>query len=157
MTGDGGTGYQNSGDRTGIMCKTVDDAVKVLDATRGFGDTRDIFTALPKGLFVPKEPYSSFVVHDADVKNKPLKGMRIAVVREFMVKHVKNDETISDQADKEIKSVLRDKLGADLVESVDPLSGRSGDSEHEIHIPAGLRRNPAACHAGILLPDPAVR
>ena len=47
--------------------------------------------------------------------------MRIAVVREFMVKHTKNDEAISDQIDREIKNVLRDKLGAELVESVDPL------------------------------------
>ena len=52
---------------------------------------------------------------------KPLKGVRVGIVREFMVKHTKNDEAISDQIDKEIKTVLRDKLGAELVESVDPL------------------------------------
>ncbi len=55
------------------------------------------------------------------MKNKPLKGVRVGVVREFMVKHVKNDVAISDQIDKEIKAVLRDQLGADLVESVDPM------------------------------------
>ena len=38
-----------------------------------------------------------------------------------MVKHTKNDVAISDQIDQEIKAVLRDKLGAELVESVDPL------------------------------------
>ena len=38
-----------------------------------------------------------------------------------MVKHTKNDVAISDQIDQEIKTVLRDKLGAELVESVDPL------------------------------------
>ena len=38
-----------------------------------------------------------------------------------MVKHVKNDVAISDQIDKEIKAVLRDQLGAELVESVDPM------------------------------------
>ena len=38
-----------------------------------------------------------------------------------MVKHTKNDVAISDQIDKEIKTVLRDKLGATLVESVDPM------------------------------------
>jgi hypothetical protein len=38
-----------------------------------------------------------------------------------MVKHTKNDEAISDQIDREIKTVLRDTLGAELVESVDPL------------------------------------
>jgi hypothetical protein len=30
----------------------------------------------------------------------------------FMVKHTKNDVAISDQTDKEIKTVLRDQLGA---------------------------------------------
>ena len=55
------------------------------------------------------------------MKNKPLKGVRVGIVREFMVKHVKNDVAISDQVDKEIKTVLRDQLGADLVESVDPM------------------------------------
>jgi amidase len=118
VTGDGGTGYQNSGDRTGIMCRSVGDAALVLDAMKGF-DARDMFTALPKGI-IPKEPYASFVVRDAEVKNKPLKGMRVAIVREFMVKHTKNDAAISDQIDKEIKAVLRDKLGAELVESKDP-------------------------------------
>ena len=42
------------------------------------------------------------------MKNKPLKGVRVGIVREFMVKHVKNDVAISDQIDKEIKAVLRD-------------------------------------------------
>jgi amidase len=116
---DGGPGYQHIGDRAGIHCRTVGDTVKVLDAIKGF-DSRDMYTALPLGI-IPEEPYSSFVVTDKDVAAKPLKGMRLALVREFMVKHVKNDAAISDQIDKEIKTVLRDKLGAELVESTDPL------------------------------------
>jgi amidase len=116
---DGGVGYADSGDRAGIHCRTVGDAAKVLDAIKGF-DSRDLFTAQPKRL-IPDAPYTSFVVQDAAAK--PLKGMRLGVVREFMVKHVKNDEAISDQLDAEIKSVLRDKLGAELVESRDPLYG----------------------------------
>ena len=119
VMGDGGTGYNHAGDRTGIMCKSVDDAVKVLDAVKGF-ESRDIFTSIPKGI-IPAQPYSASVVHDADVPKRPLTGMRVAVVREFMVKHSKNDEAISDQLDREIKTVLRDKLGAELVETVDPL------------------------------------
>ena len=103
-----------------------------------------MFTAIPKAL-IPKEPYASFVVADKDVKDKPLKGMRVGIVREFMVKHTKNDVAISDQIDKEIKTVLRDKLGAELVESVDPLyAGRSGRPEHEVHVPGRVRRDPAA-------------
>jgi amidase len=38
-----------------------------------------------------------------------------------MVKHSPNDVAISDQIDREVKTVLRDQLGAELVESVDPL------------------------------------
>src|SRR4029079_19639959 len=100
-----------------IHCRTTEDAVSVLDAIKGY-ESDDMFTAIPKAL-IPKEPYSTFLVKDS--ANQPLKGMRVGVVREFMVKHTKNDVAISDQIDKEIKTVLRDKLGAELVESVDPL------------------------------------
>jgi Asp-tRNA(Asn)/Glu-tRNA(Gln) amidotransferase A subunit family amidase len=116
---DGGITSKNSGDRAGIHCKSVKDAALVLDAIKGY-KSDDIYTAIPKGL-IPKEPYTSFVVPDSAAPNKPLKGVRIGVVREFMVKHTKNDVAISDQLDKEIKTVLRDKLGATLVESVDPM------------------------------------
>jgi len=115
---DGGITGKNSGDRAGIHCKSVGDAALVLDAIKGF-KSDDIYTAIPKGI-IPKEPYTSFLVKDAAVKDKPLQGVRIGIVREFMVKHTKNDEAISDQLDKEIKTVLRDQLGAMLVESVDP-------------------------------------
>ncbi len=114
---DGGMNSQRLGDRDGIHCKTVGDAAQVLDAVKGF-ESRDMFTAIPKAL-IPKEPFASFVVKDAG--DKPLKGMRIGIVREFMVKHTKNDVAISDQLDQEIKTILHDKLGAELVESVDPL------------------------------------
>jgi len=115
---DGGYGYQKIGDRAGIHCRTVADAVKVLDAAKGF-ETSDAYTALPKA-FIPKEPYTSFLVTDDQVAAKPLKGMRVAVVRSFMIKHTRNDEAISDQIDGEIKTVLRDKLGAELLEATDP-------------------------------------
>lgn len=113
----GGMNSQRLGDRAGIHCRTVEDAALVLDAVKGF-ESKDMFTAIPKAL-TPKEPFASFVIKD--VSNKPLAGMRIGVVREFMVKHTKNDAAISDQIDKEIKTVLRDKLGAEIVESADPL------------------------------------
>ncbi|MGH9560941.1 MAG: amidase family protein, partial [Terracidiphilus sp.] len=116
---DGGIVSKQAGDRAGIHCKTVRDAVLTLDAVKGF-ETEDTFTALPKGI-IPGKPYTSYLVPDSAVADKPLKGVRVAIVREFMVKHTKNDVAISDQLDKEIKTVLRDKLGAMLVESVDPL------------------------------------
>ena len=116
---DGGAGYSDAGDRAGVHCRTVGDAARVLDAVKGF-ESADIFTAIPKAM-IPAAPYASFVVDGKAVARKPLAGMRVALVREFMVKHTKNDAAISDQIDREIKTVLRDKLGAQLVETVDPL------------------------------------
>jgi amidase len=110
---------KNAGDRAGIHCKTVADAALVMDAVKGY-ESADMYTAIPKGL-IAKEPYASFVVPESKVKEKPLKGVRVGIVREFMVTHTKNDVAISDQVDQEIKAVLRDKLGATVVESVDPL------------------------------------
>jgi Asp-tRNA(Asn)/Glu-tRNA(Gln) amidotransferase A subunit family amidase len=116
---DGGPGHSNPGDRAGIHCRTVGDAVRLLDAVKGF-DSKDVYSAITPGI-IPKEPYSSFLVSEQPSAAKPLQGMRIGVVREFMVKHTKNDVAISDQLDAEIKTILRDKLGAELVESVDPM------------------------------------
>ena len=116
-------------DRAGINCRTVRDAALVLDALRdpelGYFDPRDIYTAVP-GSLVSTEPYASYVVEDVEGApgeggDRPLAGMRIGIVREYMVKHTLNDAAVSDRIDTEIKSVLRDRLGASLVESVDPL------------------------------------
>ncbi len=111
-------------DRAGIQCRTVKDTALVLDALKdaqlGYFDPRDIYTALPKAL-VSKEPYASFVVDGKRSGGKPLAGMRIGIVREYMVKHTANDRAMSDLVNEEIKKVLRDELGAELVESFDPL------------------------------------
>jgi Asp-tRNA(Asn)/Glu-tRNA(Gln) amidotransferase A subunit family amidase len=117
-------------DRAGLNCRTVKDAALVLDALRdselGYFDPRDVYTALPEAL-VSTEPYAGSVVEEVpedrsdDPGEKPLAGMRIGIVREYMVKHTLNDAAISDRIDSEIKTVLRDRLGASLVESVDPL------------------------------------
>ena len=118
----GGIGYQWVNDRAGIHARTLTDAARVLDALKdpqtGYFDAHDPFTALPPGL-VPNKPYASFAIDDAMLKQngKPLQGMRIAILREHMVKTTKNHEAISDQIDKEIKTVLRDRLGAELVET----------------------------------------
>ena len=117
----GGMNSEGIGDRAGIHARTVKDAALVLDAAKGF-DSRDMYSAIPKSL-TPEEPFASFVVDEEDLRSnpRPLQGMRIAVVREWMVKHSPNDEAIVDQMDAEIKRVLRDQLGAELIESFDPL------------------------------------
>ena len=117
---DGGLNSQSIGDRSGIHCRTVADAITVLDALKGF-QTRDMYTAIPKAL-IPYQPYAGSLVTQAHLKarTKPLAGLRIGIAREFMVKHSPNDVAISDHIDREIKRVLRDQLGAELVESGDP-------------------------------------
>jgi len=121
----GGIGYQWFNDRAGIHARTLTDAVRVLDAVRdeqsGYYDTRDPFTAVPK-TFVPDKPYASFTVTDNALMKTPkaLQGVRIAIIREHMVKKTPNHAAISDQLDKEIKAVLRDRLGAELIETITP-------------------------------------
>ncbi len=53
--------------------------------------------------------------------------MRIGLVREHFIKNAPNDVAISDQINEEAKRVLRDELGAELVETLEPLY--EGDPE----------------------------
>jgi Asp-tRNA(Asn)/Glu-tRNA(Gln) amidotransferase A subunit family amidase len=121
----GGIGNQWFVDRVGIHARTLGDTVRVLDAVKdpsaGYYDTRDPFTAIPEAL-IPPQPYASYAVDDAGLKTTPraLEGMRIAILREHMVMPTRNHEAISRQIDREIKTVLGDRLGASLVETVTP-------------------------------------
>jgi amidase len=111
--------------RPGVLCRTVGDAARVVDAMKdpkeGSYDSRDFLTAQPRALSA-KEPYASYVVSGSGLQSndKPLRGLRVGIIREFMVKHSPNDGAVSALADKEFKTILRDRLGAELVESVDP-------------------------------------
>jgi amidase len=111
-------------DRAGIMCRTVKDAARVLDALKdqanGYYDPRDIFTTVPRSSVLDK-PYAASAVSPGT--RGSLRGMRIGIVRESMLTFpgIKADEPISQAAAKEIKAILGDYLGATLVESVDPL------------------------------------
>ncbi len=119
---DGSMTAQHINHRPGAICRTLGDVARVVDAMReadgGFYDSRDMFTALPASLR-PAAGYAAAAT--APKTAKPLAGLRIGIVREYMVKHAPNDTAITDLIDAEIKSVLRDKLGAEIVESVDPL------------------------------------
>ncbi len=111
-------------DRAGIMCRTVKDAAKVLDALKdpanGYYDPRDIFTTVPRSSVLDK-PYAASAVSPGT--RGSLRGMRIGIIRESMLifPGIKADEPISQAAAKEIKAILGDYLGATLVESVDPV------------------------------------
>ena len=119
----GSIGVEPYLDRAGVHCRTVKDAAMVLDALknpdRGYYDPRDIYSALPRAL-ISENPYASVVVDRETMGSKPLAGMRIGVVREYMVKHTDNDAAMSDLVNEEIIRVLRDELGAEIVESFDP-------------------------------------
>lgn len=49
--------------------------------------------------------------------------MRIGIVREYVQEIDQNNAAIADQINNEFKSILRDKLGAEIIESVDPQPG----------------------------------
>jgi Asp-tRNA(Asn)/Glu-tRNA(Gln) amidotransferase A subunit family amidase len=119
-------------DRSGIHCRTIGDCAKVLDALKdpveGYYDPRDPYTTVPRSS-VLSTPYASHAT--APGTPGALKGMRLGIIRESMVypPGSKTEEPIVTAAAREIKSVLGERLGADLVESSDPLWKPDPDAE----------------------------
>jgi amidase len=119
-------------DRAGILCRTIADCAKVLDALKdpieGYYDPRDPFTTVPRSS-VLSTPYA----RHATMRGTPgaLEGMRIGVIRESMVYPPGSltEVPIVTAAAKEIKAVLAGTLGATLVESTDPNWKRDPDLE----------------------------
>jgi amidase len=100
--------------RVGPICRTVEDAARVLDVIAGY-DPKDELTAFSIGR-MPKEPYQSFT------RETSLSGLRIGVVREYMNKTLftKADEETIDIVSRGVEDLR--KLGATIV---DP--GAEGD------------------------------
>jgi Asp-tRNA(Asn)/Glu-tRNA(Gln) amidotransferase A subunit family amidase len=94
--------------RTGPMCRTVQDAAKVLDVIAGY-DPKDAMTVAGVGRTPPK-PYASFATAQR------LDGLRIGVVREYLNKKLlsKADEESIDIVDRAIGDLR--KLGATIVD-----------------------------------------
>ena len=117
-------------DRTGILCRTLVDCAKVLDALKdpeaGYYDPRDPFTTVPRSS-VLATPYASHIT--ASGASGGLAGLRLGVIRESMLipPGAKTEEPIVTAAAREIKAMLGAHLGATLVESSDPLWGRDPD------------------------------
>jgi amidase len=125
----GAIGADVYNDRTGVHCRSIADAVKVLDALRdpvaGFYDPRDVFTTVARST-TSTEPFASALTTG---ERGALSGMRVGIVREFMVRHRLADQPIVDAVNAEIKKVLGDHLGATLVESV--TAGWADDADIE--------------------------
>lgn len=110
-------------DRSGILCRTIADCARVLDALKdpieGYYDARDPYTTVPRSSVLT----TRYADH-AQASGAPgaLKGVRIGIVRESMLNPgTKAAEPITTAVAKEIKTILGGKLGATLVESSDPL------------------------------------
>jgi Asp-tRNA(Asn)/Glu-tRNA(Gln) amidotransferase A subunit family amidase len=107
-------------DRTGILCRTIGDCAKVLDALKdpvdGYYDPRDAFTTVPRSSVLPT-PYASHATAPST-----LAGIRIGVIRESMAIPPGSlaEVPIVTAAAREIKVVLGGALGATLVESSHP-------------------------------------
>jgi amidase len=111
-------------DRSGILCRTIADCAKVLDALKdpvtGYYDPRDPFTTVPRPS-VLSTPYARHAKMTGELG--ALKGIRLGIIRESMVypRGSKTEEPIITAAAHEIKTILGNRLGATLVESTDPL------------------------------------
>ncbi|HEY7447420.1 MAG TPA: amidase family protein, partial [Vicinamibacterales bacterium] len=120
----GAIGADIHNDRSGIHCRSVVDSAKVLDALKdpanGYYDPRDVFTAVPRASV---QATSFAAAASTPGTAGALKGVRIGVIRESMLKFpgIEADTPIVDAVAREIKDVLGKHLGATLVESTDPL------------------------------------
>jgi len=94
--------------RVGPICRTVEDAARVLDVIAGY-DPKDELTAFSIGR-TPKAPYPSFA------QPGRLDGLRIGVVREYMNKSLftKADEQTIDLVSQGAADLR--KLGATIVD-----------------------------------------
>jgi Asp-tRNA(Asn)/Glu-tRNA(Gln) amidotransferase A subunit family amidase len=129
----GAIGADIHNDRAGIHCRSVTDSARVLDALKdpvsGYYDPRDVFTTVPRAS-VLEASYAQSSATPGTAGS--LKGTRIGVIRESMLVFpgIKADEPIVTAAAREIKEVLGARLGATLVESVDPLWTDDPDIEN---------------------------
>ncbi len=110
-------------DRTGILCRTIADCAKILDALKdeeqGYYDARDPYTTVPRSSVLQTRYQDHLEMSGA---TGLLQGVRIGVVRESMMNPgLKAVEPITRAANQEMKEVLGKHLGATLVESSHPL------------------------------------
>ena len=76
--------------------------------------------------------------------------MRVGIVREYMVKHAANDARDERSRQRGNQQVLRDRLGAELMESVDPLYPDDPSIPNmTLQLPAGARGDPAVPYARV--------
>lgn len=140
-------------DRTGVICRSVFDCARVVDAlvdakTDGYYDPRDPFTTVPRSSILAT-PYINHLSHGGS--EGALRGMRIGVVRESMIipEGSLAERPIVAAANAEIKAILRDHLGATLVQSSDP----QAENDPELETMGVDFRTAVARLVSIFMPD----
>ena len=113
-------------ERFGPLCRTVEDAARVLDVIRGY-DVRDPITATQIGL-AAAAPLGQFA------RGTSLAGRRIGIVREFAAGITVNDRESIRVFNEEVIPTLR-AAGADLLESVNPRDIANGWGVDDPSIP----------------------
>ncbi len=113
-------------ERYGALCRTVEDAARVVDAIRGY-DPRDSITATQIGLASPA-PLGDFA-HAGS-----LAGKRIGIVREFAAGITVNDRESIRVFNDEVIPTLR-AAGAELFESINPRDIANGWATDDPAIP----------------------
>ena len=109
-------------DRSGIHCRSIQDCARVLDALKdpenGYYDPRDPFTTVPRSSVLPT-PYAGHARSSGAAGS--LAGRRIGIIRESFASPPGSltELPIVTAANREVKEVLRDRLGATLLESYD--------------------------------------
>jgi amidase len=139
-------------DRTGVICRSVFDCTRVIDALVGSGndyyDPRDPFTTVPRSSIL-STPYVSHL--SSGGAEGALQGLRIGVVRESLIipEGSVSEQPIVTAANAEIKAILRDHLGATLVQSNDP----QAENDPELETMAVDFKTAVARLVPIFMPD----
>ena len=105
-------------DRIGPICRNVRDTSKVLDAIAGY-DPSDELTAFSVGQ-LPEQTYASFTNPGFVNGPRPLKGVRVGVLREWDVAWTPSDQESVDLFEDDIQEFK--KLGATIF---DPGAGNN--------------------------------
>ena len=143
-------------DRSGIHCRSIQDCARVLDALKdpenGYYDPRDPFTTVPRSS-VLSTPYAGHARSSGEAGS--LAGRRIGIIRESMAypRGSLTEEPIVTAANREIKEVLRDRLGATLLESYDRNWDRNWPADPEIEPMTVDFRRAIARLVPVFMPD----